>query len=619
MGAQILNHLWQSTAFALACALVTLNMRRNRAHVRYALWIAASLKFLIPFAALNALGRTLGHKLLPATAGPMTLIVEFVRQPLSRTVDQTATRIPLLLHSTSSSNVSMPTVLAAIWAVGAIALCVRWAVRWRSLASVANGAPVIVEGREIEILRRLEQSHARRPIPMLVSDGPLEPGVFGLIAPRLLWPRGISAQLDDSQIEAILAHELSHAGRYDNLIAAVQMIVQAAFWFHPLVWWIGARLVEERERACDEDVLGFGSEPAVYAESILRTCRFSIESPLACMAGVTGADLKRRVEMIMNHRGCDSLGAAKRTGLAVLACTAIVGPVAIGVANAPRLHAQTPGGPKLLTFDVASVKPSDGKDATRVALMMQPGGRLQATNVPLGLLVRFAYQLQDSQIIGLPDWKDSNGFDINAKADDAALPAQPGVVGPFQPGVVGPFQQMTQALLADRFKLVAHLEKREMPIYALVVARSGKLGPSLRPSTVDCAAVAAERARGGMLPPRPGERLQCAFRIGPGQMTGGGLPLSQLAASLSNFAGRLVVDRTGITGNFDLDLKYSPNPMMMAKILGAAKPDVLDAPTAGDGTTLFTALQEQLGLKLEPSRGQADVLVVDSVERPSPD
>src|SRR5262245_48169601 len=396
MGTQILNHLWQSTAFAAACALVTLVMRRNRAHVRYALWIAASLKFLIPFGALIALGRTLGHTLLPATAGPMTLIVEFVRQPVSRTVDETATRMPLLLQNASSSDVSMPTVLAAIWAIGAIALFARWAVRWRSLARVANGSPVIVEGREIDILRRLEQTHARRPILVLASDGPQEPGVFGLITPRLLWPRGISAHLDDLQIEAILAHELSHAGRYDNLIAAVQMIVQATFWFHPLVWWIGTRLVEERERACDEDVLGFGSEPEVYAESILRTCRFSIESPLVCVAGVTGADLKRRIEDIMSHRTADALSMAKPVALSFVALVAVAGPVGIGIVSAPRVWAQAgdsfASNPR---FEVASVKPNDGKDVKRVALMMQPGGRVQAVNVPLGLLVRFSYEIQD--------------------------------------------------------------------------------------------------------------------------------------------------------------------------------------------------------------------------------
>jgi beta-lactamase regulating signal transducer with metallopeptidase domain len=149
-----------------------------------------------------------------------------------------------------------------------------------------------------------DERGARRRVTVLASEGSLEPGVFGWFAPRLLWPRGIGAYLDDSQIEAILAHELAHVSRYDNLIAALQMAVQAVFWFHPLVWWIGARLVDERERACDEDVLRHGSEPQVYAESILRTCRFSIESPLACVAGVTGADLKRRIQTIMMHSRC---------------------------------------------------------------------------------------------------------------------------------------------------------------------------------------------------------------------------------------------------------------------------------------------------------------------------
>src|SRR5678815_3368799 len=97
------------------------------------------------------------------------------------------------------------------------------------------------------------------------------------------------------RIEAILAHEVAHVHRRDNLAAMVHMAVEALCWFHPLVWWIGARLIDERERACDEDVLGRGSAAEVYAESILKTCRFSIESPLRCVAGVTGADLKRRI------------------------------------------------------------------------------------------------------------------------------------------------------------------------------------------------------------------------------------------------------------------------------------------------------------------------------------
>jgi uncharacterized protein (TIGR03435 family) len=251
--------------------------------------------------------------------------------------------------------------------------------------------------------------------------------------------------------------------------------------------------------------------------------------------------------------------------------------------------------------------------------MMQPGGRLQAENVPLDMLVRFAYGIQEFQIIGLPDWKNLEHFDINAKAEGNPQ------AGP--PGVVGPVQKMMQSLLGERFRFVAHFEKREMPVYTLVIARADrKLGPGLRPSSVDCVALAAERARAGLPPASPpGQPMQCGFRIGPGEMSGGGIPLSQLATSLSNFVQRVVVDRTDLLGSFDLDLKYTLDHGMMAQVFGTAKAGALaaappkDASAASDGPSLFSALQEQLGLKLESSRGPVDVLVVEHVARPSPD
>src|SRR5262249_17856450 len=163
---------------------------------------------------------------------------------------------------------------------GTLLLAARCLTQWYRLAGVARCARVITQGREVSILSRLEnERRVRHHVIVLESDSSMEPGGFGWFPPRLLGPRRISGPLHDSPIGAILAHELSHVGRYDNLIAAVQMVVQALFWFHPVVWWIGVRLVDERERACDEDVLRCGSEPDVYAESILTTCRFATESP----------------------------------------------------------------------------------------------------------------------------------------------------------------------------------------------------------------------------------------------------------------------------------------------------------------------------------------------------
>src|SRR6185312_10120322 len=144
-------------------------------------------------------------------------------------------------------------------------------------------------------------------LPTLSSPALLEPGVFGILRPVLLLPEGITDRLTSEHLSAILAHELCHVRRRDNLTAAIHMAVEAIFWFHPLIWWLGVRLVEERERACDEEVLRLGNKPHVYAESILKTCQFYLESPLTCMSGVTGSDLKRRVVRIMTQRIVDRL------------------------------------------------------------------------------------------------------------------------------------------------------------------------------------------------------------------------------------------------------------------------------------------------------------------------
>ena len=257
-------------------------------------------------------------------------------------------------------------------------------------------------------------------------------------------------------------------------------------------------------------------------------------------------------------------------------------------------------------FEVASVKPNTS-GGQFVNIGMQPGGRFIASNVPVRFLIRDAYQVQDFQIVGGPGWMSSDRFDINAKAEGDIPPRPPG-------SGAGPFQMMMRALLEERFKLATHQEKRDMPIYALVLARSdGKLGPQLQASTVDCAALRGRgRGPGGVPPggpppgpPSPTERPLCGMRITPGSLSGGGFPVSQLANILGPQVQRMVVDRTGLTGNFDFDLTWRPE----------------QGPAASDsnGPSIFTALQEQLGLKLESTRDQVDVLVIDHIEPPTPD
>jgi uncharacterized protein (TIGR03435 family) len=289
------------------------------------------------------------------------------------------------------------------------------------------------------------------------------------------------------------------------------------------------------------------------------------------------------------------------------------------------------------SFEVASVKPN--KSGTSfVNLGNLPGGRFNATNIaPMMLLLR-AYQLQPSQIIGAPSWLNSERFDIVAKAPDNTPPAQ--------------MPLLIRALFADRFKLVAHNETRELQIYALVKVRAdGKLGPQLRPAAIDCAAMLAARGRGGPppggpggdfvgrgaapggpVPPPPdgrggppgaafgpGNRPPCAQMIGPASINGGGITMTQLANQLATRVNRVVVDQTGLTGGFDLDLTWTPDQLPQG-LPPTPPPGAPPLPAIDpNGPSIFTAVQEQLGLKLESTKGPAEVLVIDSIERPTED
>ena len=277
--------------------------------------------------------------------------------------------------------------------------------------------------------------------------------------------------------------------------------------------------------------------------------------------------------------------------------------------------AQAPATPERPSFEVASVKPNKTGDG-RVMMANQPGGGLVVTNVPLSLLLTFAYQLQDFQIIGAPDWIRNERFDIVAKAT-VERPENPAAGAPGNAP-----RLMLQSLLAERFKLATHPETRPLQIYALVLARpDGKLGPQLRASTVDCAAMRGRgRGPGGPSgppgPPLVGERPACGMAMRPGGIISGGTPISQMTGPLSQAVHRVVVDRTGLKGNFDIDLTWTPDQIPQGPPPPGAPPLPAIDPK---GPSIFTALQEQLGLKLESETGPVDVLVIDHVEQPAPD
>jgi uncharacterized protein (TIGR03435 family) len=295
-----------------------------------------------------------------------------------------------------------------------------------------------------------------------------------------------------------------------------------------------------------------------------------------------------------------------RLSFIALGAGLLLAPFASGV-----MRAQTvPAGTDKPKFEVASVRENPNNDG-KVMIGIQPGGRFTAVNVPAWDLIRQAFAVQRTQIVGAPDWTQTARYDISAKAE-ADIPG----AGPGSPP--GPLHFMLQDLLADRFKLRAHRETREMPIYALTFARSDrKLGEGLRPSAVDCAAMRGRGGRGAIPPGPPpfGERPVCGMRMSPNSVMAGGVLLGQLTQVLSQVTQRIVIDRTGLEGGFDIDLTFTLDGVPNAPPRGGAALPSVDP----DGASLFTAVQEQLGLKLESDRAPVEVLVIDHVERPRAD
>jgi bla regulator protein blaR1 len=584
MISELANHLWQSTLFAFAVGLLTLMCRKNHASVRYWLWFSASVKFFIPFTLLTALG----DRLEWASAAPQiaTPAVSATLAQMSRPFVESSAVDVLPLQAMPRTSDSWAVAVLAVWVCGIVAITVIRLRMWRRIrAAVRAGSPWAVPGLPMPA-----------GIDVRSATGVMEPGVVGLWRPVLLVPSGIEHDLTPRQLTAVMTHELCHIRRRDNATAAVHMAAEAVFWFHPLVWWIGSRLVDERERACDEEVVRTFGEPQDYAEGIVNVCRRYVESPLVCVSGVSGANVKNRIREIMINRAVANLSALKKAVLAGVGTMAVVAPM---VAQSVPLPSAAE-----LRFEVASVKPAtDASGKVRVGdqiwtsagLSFKPGGAFEAVNVTLGSIIRFAYGLREFQTVGGPGWLDTDRFDIQAR-------------GP-QDGVESEAPRRLQSLLAERFALKVHRETRDHPVYALVLARAnGSLGPRLRQSQVPST---SGLGNGQCTPPGP---------PGPFNMRLCGVTMAQFVDRyLPMYTGRNVIDRTGLVGGYDLVIHFEIKPIPGAGP-GGGFPTPLQAaePAATDAVAIFTALEEQLGLKLEPRTGPTEVLVIDHVERPTP-
>ena len=377
------------------------------------------------------------------------------------------------------------------------------------------------------------------------------------------------------------------------------MVVETLFWFHPLVWWIRASLIKERERACDEAVLLAGSAADVYAEGILSVCKFYIESPLACASGVTGSDLKNRIVRIMNEHIGQQLGWPRRLLLASTAATAVLVPIVFGLLQLPhaRVQAGTNPADQPPVFEVASVKPS-APGATMVMTRFTPDG-IEIMNAPLVMLIRQAagfLNSNDDEVIGAPSWVKTERYDVRAKVNEADVPKLEKLSRMER-------NEMMMSVLKDRFRFEFHRETRELPVFDLVVAKGGvRLKEAVPGNTYE-----------NGLKDNEGKSSPGMMRVGYGQVDCQAIPITGLVEILSQLTGRTVVDKTGLAGKYDVALRWTPED-------SHAAPTGAENATAErlqeSGLSIFTAIQEQLGLKLISAKGPVETLVIDHLEKP---
>jgi len=608
LSVDVIAHLWQSTLVIGVVWLMTLALRGNRALVRHRLWLAASVKFLVPFSWFVSLGAQLEWRTAPSIAHPAAnFVLEEVLAPPA---------IAAVVSTPSAQTTSAwPWILASIWVVGVAGVVLWWWRQWRLVQAALNQAKPIALGSEYNVA----------DLTVMSSAWTCEPGVVGIWRPVLLLPEGLAARLTPAQLNAVISHERCHIGRHDNLAAAVHMVVEAMFWFHPLVWWIERRLLDERERACDEAVVDAGIDPDEYVAGILRVCRFTLRTPLACVAGVSGAELRKRLESIVRMELGKRMTLTRRVAVALVATVLLGVPIVAGLVRTPVVVAavgqQNNSGQKANeppAFEVASLRMSPPEEPPRPFSQRFTDARVDIVNVSVIAVLRTAFRLKEYELI-VPDSLGDVRVHIHATLPPGGRRQQ--------------VPEMLQRLLVERLGLVVHRESRPKDGYELMVAPEGVKMREIRPADqlnavfkdplvnappTDAISETVNGPVRTIMSPSFGVRTVTARSMYDRKLTprmtqlidADRMSMAELAAILETTIDQPVVDKTGLSGVYQFRIELAHDATAVSALLA------LGRTTTPSGDPLIVPgpdMVKPLGLKLERRRIPIEVVVLDKI------
>ncbi|HEX8890781.1 MAG TPA: M56 family metallopeptidase [Pyrinomonadaceae bacterium] len=332
------NHLWQATLFCLFVLAITSLLKRAPARLRYSLWLLALMKFIVPATFIAALLSRIGIDLnslftsveASAVNGPglSPLLAPVSVSPVTFYVVETPTLNGLTpFHHVVliQDHNNLYLALTLLW----ITICARlfyfWLKKGKELSQTIRAGEIVESGREVEAMKRIcSWLGLRRKVTLVISREIAEPGVWGILKPVVILPEGVSDNLTDDELEAVMMHEMIHVERWDNLCAVLQRAVCCLLWFHPLLWLLDRQLLAEREEACDDMVIKLGGASKVYASSIAKVCRHSLVRVQPGLSSAAGSNLKRRINRILATDANRSLSAFHFVMLSMVAAMLFV-------------------------------------------------------------------------------------------------------------------------------------------------------------------------------------------------------------------------------------------------------------------------------------------------------